>query len=257
MRNINPEDVDSLPFPLIATTNSYPAHFHIPVHHHKRAQFAYAARGVAAIVTSQGSWVMPPERGVWIPAGVTHEVTVLTQSEILSLYLDPELTTAHPTTCRVVSVSTLVSELMREAVELPEAFESGSRSDLIMQLLMHEIGRAPEQPLNVPFPSDPRLAARCMAYLEHPSPHETIDDWCADLAMSRRSFTRRFRAETGLAFAAWCRQACLFAAMPRLASGEPITAIALDLGYESASAFATMFRRTVGVAPSRYIATAN
>jgi len=33
---------------------------------------------------------------------------------------------------------------------------------------------------------------------------------------------------------------------------EPITTIAFEWGYESAAAFATMFRRTMAVAPSRY-----
>lgn len=206
-------------------------------------------------MTGQGSWIVPPERAVWIPAGVSHEVTMLAPVSMMSLYLDPSIATALPSACRVVAVSALVTELMREAADLDFPYERGSRADLILSLLVNEIGLAPEQPLNVPFPTDARLAARCRAYLEHPSPHETIDDWCADLSMSRRSFTRKFRAETGLAFAAWCRQACLFTALPRLAAGEPITTIAFDLGYESASAFATMFRRTVGVAPSRYLST--
>ncbi|WP_275287644.1 helix-turn-helix domain-containing protein [Halomonas elongata] len=35
-------------------------------------------------------------------------------------------------------------------------------------------------------------------------------------------------------------------ALPRLAAGEPVTRIALDLGYESPGAFATMFRRQLG-----------
>lgn len=255
MRNVSPEQVNATPGLLVATANSYPVRHHIATHQHRRAQFAYAVSGVASVVTDQGSWIVPPERAVWIPAGVAHEVTMLAPVSMMSLYLDPSVAIHHPTTCRVVGVSALVTELMREAADLDFPYVPGSRADLIMALLVHEIGRAPEQPLNVPFPSDPRLAARCRIYLEHPSPHETIDDWCADLSMSRRSFTRRFRAETGLAFAAWCRQACLFAAMPRLAAGEAITTIAFDLGYESASAFATMFRRTVGVAPSRYLSS--
>jgi AraC-like DNA-binding protein len=119
---------------------------------------------------------------------------------------------------------------------------------------VHEIAHAPVLPLDIPFPTDARLAKRCRAYLENPSPHETIDDWCRELAMSRRTFTRRFRAETGVSFTNWCRQAAIFAALPRLAAGEAITPLAFDLGYESASAFATMFKRVVGVPPSRYLA---
>ena len=70
--------------------------------------------------------------------------------------------------------------------------------------------------------------------------------------MGRRAFTRAFRKETGLSFGAWRQQACLLIALPRLAAGEAVTTIALDLGYESPAAFTTMFKRLVGVAPSHY-----
>ncbi|KAB2683248.1 helix-turn-helix domain-containing protein, partial [Brucella pseudogrignonensis] len=39
----------------------------------------------------------------------------------------------------------------------------------------------------------------------------------------------------------------------RLAEGESVTNIALDLGYENASAFIAMFRRMLGTTPARYI----
>ena len=76
--------------------------------------------------------------------------------------------------------------------------------------------------------------------------------WAEDLGMGRRAFTRAFRRETGMSFAEWRQQACLLVALPRLAAGEPVTAIALDLGYDSPAAFATMFKRLSGMPPSRY-----
>ena len=71
--------------------------------------------------------------------------------------------------------------------------------------------------------------------------------------MSRRTFTRIFRAETGMSFGEWRQQACLFAALPRLAAGESVTGLALDLGYESPAAFTSMFKRMLGAPPSRYL----
>jgi AraC-like DNA-binding protein len=55
-----------------------------------------------------------------------------------------------------------------------------------------------------------------------------------------------------MSFTEWRQQACLLTALPRLAGGEPVTAIALDLGYDSPAAFATMFKRLSGIPPSRY-----
>jgi AraC-like DNA-binding protein len=70
--------------------------------------------------------------------------------------------------------------------------------------------------------------------------------------MGRRAFTRAFRRETGMSFGEWRQQACLLVALPRLAAGQPVTAVALDLGYESPAAFSTMFKRLLGMAPSQY-----
>ena len=55
-----------------------------------------------------------------------------------------------------------------------------------------------------------------------------------------------------MSFAAWRQQACLLMALPRLAAGETVTSVALDLGYDSPAAFATMFKRRLGLSPSQY-----
>jgi AraC-like DNA-binding protein len=131
--------------------------------------------------------------------------------------------------------------------------EPGNRSDLIMALLVEEIRTLPEVPLGLPLPRDERLARLCRNFVAAPDPHETIDRWASRLNMSRRAFTRAFRRETGVSLSTWRQQACLFAALPRLAHGEPVTTVALDLGYESVAAFTTMFRRMLGAPPRAYL----
>jgi AraC-like DNA-binding protein len=71
--------------------------------------------------------------------------------------------------------------------------------------------------------------------------------------VSRRTFTRLFRAQTGVSFAAWRQQVCMLAAITRLSDGQPVTRVALELGYASASAFTSAFRRILGDTPSRYL----
>ena len=57
--------------------------------------------------------------------------------------------------------------------------------------------------------------------------------------------------------ARWKQQARLLESVRRLAGGTPVTRVALDLGYESPSAFSTMFRRSLGIAPRAFIAGDN
>jgi AraC-like DNA-binding protein len=122
-----------------------------------------------------------------------------------------------------------------------------------MALLLHEIPTMPERPLGLPFPADARIATLCRRFVAEPSPHATIDDWAETVGMSRRTFTRVFHRQTGLSLSTWRQQALLFAALPRLADGEPITRVALDLGYDSVPAFTTMFKRMLGTSPRGYL----
>jgi AraC-like DNA-binding protein len=202
--------------------------------------------------TEQGRWVVPPQRGVWIPPGIYHELHAVGHVSTRSLYIEPAATAGLPAQCQVLNVSPLLRALLMESVDVPLEYDEAGRDGAVMRLLLMELERAPALRLNVPFPESPRLAARCRRFIDRPTPHETIDDWCAELAMSRRSFTRAFRAELGLSFTQWCRQACVIAALPRLAAGEAITTVALELGYANPSAFSHMFRSVAGMAPRDY-----
>ena len=71
-----------------------------------------------------------------------------------------------------------------------------------------------------------------------------------------RTLTRLFQRETGMSFVRWRQQLHIGLALQRLASGTSVTNVALDLGYESTSAFIAMFRRMLGTTPARYFSEA-
>lgn len=254
VRNVTAQAYEDTPRPVVAIGNDYPAGHVIPPHRHRRSQLLYGATGVLMVRTEQGRWAVPPERAVWVPGGVVHDVRLAGPASVRSVYIEPGAAPDMPTDCRVVGVSALMRSLLMEAVELPLDYNINGRDGALMTLILHEIARMPVLPLNLPLPGHAALAARCLRFLDGPTPHDTIDDWCDALGMSRRAFTRLFRAETGLSLSAWRQQACLFAALPRLAAGEAVTGVALDLGYDSAAAFTTMFKRLLGAPPSRYFA---
>ena len=250
--NREPDDYEDVPRPVVGIGNDYPPSFELAEHQHRRAQFLYAASGVVAVSTPQGAWVAPPERAVWIPAGTPHAVRMVGAVQTRSVLIEAEACPALGRACRVVAVSPLLRQLLVSAAEVPAEYDEAGRDGLVMRLLVAEIDRAPIVPILVPFPRHPALAARCHAFLESPRASATIDQWADALAMNRRRFTRLFRRETGMSFAEWRQQACVSAALPRLAAGEPVTAIALDLGYDGPANFSTMFKRLLGVSPSHY-----
>jgi len=256
MSRSEPAFRDDVPRAVIVFGADYPDGHSIAPHKHRHGQLLYASSGVVLATTSQGTWMMPPQRGMWIPPGVVHEVQMLGDVRMRSLYLAPDAIHGMPERCQVVGISALMNSLLAEAVELPAEYDLDGRAGALMGLIQHEMRHLPVLPLSLPLPANGALAARCRAFLRTPTPHDTIDAWSEALGMSRRSFTRHFRRETGLSFVAWRQQACLMAALPRLAAGHAVTTIAIDLGYDNPAAFTTMFKRVLGASPRAYFADA-
>nr|WP_260400661.1 AraC family transcriptional regulator [Paraburkholderia bannensis] len=175
---------------------------------------------------------------------------------MLNTYIRPQTARRMglPEHCEVLGVSPLLRQLLEQAADLPARYRTEGREGHLMGLLLHEIAEMPALPLNAPLPGEPRLARTCGEFLKAPSLEIGIDDMAANAGMSRRTFTRQFRLQTGISYLEWRQQACLLAAVVRLGRGEPVTRVAMELGYSSPSAFSTAFEAVLGEAPSRYFA---
>jgi AraC-like DNA-binding protein/mannose-6-phosphate isomerase-like protein (cupin superfamily) len=247
------EKIESALGPLVTVASDYPARHIVPPHRHRRPQLLFTLTGIPVVTTQNARWLVPPDHAFWIPAGVEHSIAMSSEVSARSLYVDQDRLDAIPSRAHVVRVTPLMRSLILEATATIARVPPDTRSGLIHALILHEIPALAEIPLGLPMPAEPKFAALCMGFLEAPTARASIDHWAEATAMSRRTFTRAFRRETGLSLLEWRQQASVFAALPRLAAGEPVTAVALDLGYESPAAFTTMFRRMLGASPRRYM----
>jgi len=239
--------------PIMGFADEYAAGFFDPMHSHQRSQISYSAVGVISITTETSSFMLPPRRAIWIPAGTMHEVHCRVPVSSYTLYVDPELD-RRPQRCRVFEVSELVKALIFEVGHFPVGYDLEGREGRLAQLLLDEIERMPSMPSELSMPRDPRLLRVCRALIAEPADQRDIDDWADMAGMGRRTFTRAFREETGAGLAVWRQQVRLMDAISRLTLGQPITTVAFDVGYESPSAFTAMFHRAFGVSPSVYLA---
>ena len=101
--------------------------------------------------------------------------------------------------------------------------------------------------------SDRQLAAAINAIHNDPA-HSWSVALLANLAgMSRSAFAAKFRERVGKSPMAYLTHWRMLLAGERLeAARDPVSVIALDLGYESESAFSTAFKREMGVSPRQY-----
>jgi AraC-like DNA-binding protein len=255
VRNTLIDPYEDVPRDVVVTGNDYPRPRHQPAHRHQRGQLLYPSSGVVTVDTVDGSWVVPPQRALWIPPGCSHAVRTSGPVAMRNAFVRAcaAIASGLPLTCRVLAVSPLLHALLHEAVDLPAHYALDDRDGRIMALLLDEVARMPALPLSTPLPSDRRLLALCHQLLAKPELSLEIDAAALHAGMSRRHFTRQFREQTGMSYGAWRQHARLLAALVRLGGGEPVTRVALELGYHSSSAFTSVFRRVLGAPPSRYL----
>ena len=155
---------------------------------------------------------------------------------------------------QAVGISPLLRELIRAAMELQHPYAPGSRDGRLMRLILDELRALPVLPLHLQMPSDPRLRPICEQLQRQLDDATTLTDWARLVAVDVKTIQRLFVKETGMTFGQWRQQARLLRALELLATGEKVIHVALELGYDSPSAFGTMFRRQFGRTPSQFFA---
>ena len=246
------ETLDWRGSPIIGLDDEYAPGFVDPMHSHNHAQLLYASSGVMSVTTESSAFVIPPQRAIWLPAHMAHEVSCRGHVSLRTLYVDETKTGLAERPCQVIEVSDFLRALIVEMSRVDKAYGDADREMAIAKVLIHELTQMPAAPYSAPMPTDPRLIRICRLILDDPAAQQDLDELAAIAAMSRRTFTRQFKTEVGMGLAVWRQQVRLMAALSMLAAGEPVTSVAFAVGYDSPSAFSALFRRSFGVPPSDY-----
>ncbi|MEU1519000.1 helix-turn-helix transcriptional regulator [Streptomyces sp. NPDC005811] len=222
----------------------------IDAHRHDDHQIIYAGRGVLAITTSEGSWVAPGTRAIWVPASTVHAHRAYGELDLHLVGLpaaENPLSLAAPT---VLAVGPLLRELII-AYTHGEADGSGERARL-RAVLLDQLRASPQQPLHLPTPTTPVLRALCGILQADPGDGRTLAELGREVGASDRTLSRLFRSDLGITFPQWRTQLRLHRALVLLTEGTAVTAVAHQCGWSSASAFIDVFRRTFGHTPGSH-----
>lgn len=173
--------------------------------------------------------------------------------ECYAVFIEPELIIRQPKSCATLSVSSLFRELVLRFAQSPVDAPFFDADFRIMAVLLDELEAAQDVKLSFPMPKSIPLRQLADLLLKHPSDKATLAQWAARIGLSERTLSRSLLGETGMSFGRWRRQMHVVLALQRLGDGETVQNVAIDLGYESASSFVTMFRKTLGKPPARYL----
>ncbi|WP_248731049.1 helix-turn-helix transcriptional regulator [Pseudomonas sp. MWU13-2517] len=248
-------DADLLPRAVVGVgASSTSTNWEHQQHSHRKGQLMYTLRGVIHCETQAGIWIVPPQCALWIPGGISHAARGSGEAQVYCLLIDPDAARALPAQCCTLAVSRLLHELISKAVGFPPLYDVDGAEGRLINTLLDELTEAPIEALHLPMPQDPRLRRLADSLLADPADKASLGQWAVRIGMSERSMTRLLLEELGLSFGRWRRQLHVILSLQRLAKGDSVQRVALDLGYENASGFITMFRKAVGQPPARYLA---
>ena len=245
------KSLESLPQPVVAFGRDYSKGEVLPFHRHQRAQFVYTRQGLMAVNTRSAAYLVPPQRAVWMPGQMEHQIEALTDLEMRTLYIDPAALKSRMDEVRVLMVTPLVRELIITAVAEGPEYELNSPQARIMAVILDQIKSLKSVSLVLPMPQDQRLLRITHALIAEPTDQTDIAQWAKEVGASKRTLNRLFNAETGMSFRDWRLQRRLHKSLELLSSGKSVTSIAYEVGYENPSAFIAMFKRSLGKTPGQ------
>ncbi|MDN4982347.1 helix-turn-helix transcriptional regulator [Bradyrhizobium sp. WYCCWR 13022] len=245
-------DVDDRSAPVIAVrVDADGTRGEVPDHRHRKGQLVVSLGGGVTCRVPDGLWMVPPHCAVWIPSRMAHSNRATANARLFFVYIEAELVDL-PDRCCTISISPLLRELI---VELSDgAQHDEARRERLIGVLLGELPRMPVQQLHLPLSTEPRLKRIAASLADNPADRRTLAEWADHVALSQSSLARLVAKQTGLTFGRWRQQLHLIVAIRELAAGASVQQVSADLGYESVTAFITMFRKALGKPPAKYLA---
>jgi AraC-like DNA-binding protein len=231
-----------------------PTGYMVHSHSHVWHQLIYASRGVMTVNTTKGTWVVPSKRAVWVPARTIHEIEMTGAVSMRTLYLRPDLNGSLPKHCHVIEVTPLLRELILHTIGIGMLDRDVPSQRRVIGVIVDQLSVVAAVPLKLPMPSDARALRVADALRESPGDTTSLAHLSRKAGASKRTIERLFQAETEMSFGKWRQQMRLLHALRLLALGESVTAAALEVGYDSTSAFIAAFKTVLGKTPGQYYA---
>jgi AraC-like DNA-binding protein len=214
----------------------------------------YPSSGVLAISAAAGTWVVPPQRAVWIPAGVPHAHRAHGPTQMRTLAFPPAAGADPPLPAgpAVLAVSPLLREIIVALTSDDGAPYTARQREDLERVALDQLRRVGQLPVRLPALADDRLRAIAAFLRANPADERTLADFGMAVGASERTLSRLFRQEAGMSFPQWRTQFRLQHALVLLADGMPVTTTALACGWSNPSAFIETFRGAFGATPGKF-----
>lgn len=243
---------DALPAPVVFRTGYMPADAAYPRHRHIWGEFVYSYSGVVQVDVGQRRYLTPSHYGLWLPPGVEHQGLNRQAACHCSLYIAAHQASALPDITCALTVGPLTRALLEHLRHHPAEAPYPDDLTRLLDVLVDQLAVAECAGSYLPTSADPQLRRALQRLEDDPTATASVGELAKAVHVTERTLLRRAQRDLGMTLTEWRQRLKVVKAMPMLESGAKVEAIAMDLGYASASAFIAMFRRLTGQTPDEY-----
>lgn len=143
-------------------------------------------------------------------------------------------------------------ELIVHVCDLGVVNSNTKENRTLIQFFTDQVERLNPFPLVIRMPQDERARSVAQRIVEAPGSPESLEKLSGECGASLRTMQRLFIKQVGVPLARWRNQVRMVTAVQLLARGRSVTHVAIDLGFESVSAFIFSFRHYFGDSPGQY-----
>ncbi|HJO93247.1 MAG TPA: helix-turn-helix transcriptional regulator [Victivallales bacterium] len=219
------------------------------VHTHPRGQLICPCKGLVKAKTKSGLWLVPPSQSLWVPPMTEHQILLPKSVSVTFLFVDPTVKLDFTKNCCVLAMNNFMHELINKSVHIGNNYTVNSPEFRIMLVIIDELKKLPPTPLNLPFAKDERLTRVMNFLMKQPNSQKKMESFASLACTSSKNLNRLFVKETGLTYGNWRKQLIVLESIEKLNKGSSVTEVAIDMWYNSISAFITMFKKVTGKTP--------
>ncbi len=223
-----------------------------PWHSHRRIQLIHVSEGVLTVSTRRSRFVIPPQRAVWVGAGIEHRILSPSPFWLTTCYLEPHIL-PRPVREGAVAADRLTDELLIAASAFGGTYPEEGPEARLIHVLCDRLQTLRPIDVVLPEPADPRLRRITDRLLADPALDASLGELAAVAALTERTTARLFVADTGMTFGRWRQHMRLQVALGHLAAGMNVTETAFAVGYADVSSFIAAFRQLFGATPARIL----
>lgn len=220
-------------------------------HAHPTHELLWHDSGSGVVRVGDRLWTVAGAVALWIPAGLVHSGRAFAGSRQRTVHF-----TVDTPSLGSGPVAVELTPLLGLLIDRLGTGGIGEESRELTERMILDVLRPSVHELVLAVPRAGLISPIVETVCDDPADQTTLTAWASRIGVSSRTVTRTFEAETGLGFSRWVAMARVKHAVALLGVGHEVSEVAERVGYRSASAFITAFRRATGVTPGQFRAPA-